>query len=86
MYDTYLYAAAAIVVILVLLYLGGFCCTEGFANVEDKARHLSSWLIDNPDAQYIEFIKANPESNIVEYTKLKQNGQRVGALAEALRI
>ena len=46
--------------------------SEEFANVPDKARILSSWLSQNTSARYTEYIVANPDSNIVEYARLRQ--------------
>ena len=45
---------------------------EDFTTNEEKATQLSQWVTENPSSPYTEFIQSNPESNIVEYTKLKE--------------
>lgn len=82
-------------VILWIYYNGipGFTQSEDFATLDEKARHLTTWIQMHPTGPYVEFIKANPDSNIVEYTKLRQllatrqltGIQRFTTAAKALR-
>lgn len=61
---------AVIAAIIIMAYIAHQ--REDFATVEEKARHLTSWVARNPASPYTEYIRANPESNIVEYARLKE--------------
>lgn len=62
-------AIICVAVLLVIILIRGQ--SEGFSTVEEKAQQLSGWMTQHPTAPYVEYIQANPESNIVEYTKLR---------------
>lgn len=71
--------ALIIAFIIVLIYLCyQHCSSESFANVEEKATQLTQWVNQHPRGKYVEFIQDNPESNIVEYTKLRDLSARTG--------
>ena len=64
---------------------------EDFATVEEKANQLSKWFVTHPNGKYVEFVRDNPESNIVEFTKLRNLSFERGNIStksavEALRI
>lgn len=64
---------------------------EDFANIDEKVAHLREWIETRPRSPYTEYIAANPDSNIVEYARLRQlQSQRMlhdtRALRNALRI
>lgn len=76
------------VILLCVLYFK-YWSNEGFASLDQKAGALSSWLRARPSASYGEYIEANPESNIVEYTKIRsllRKSAREPKISEALRI
>jgi hypothetical protein len=87
-------AAICIAVILYLWVYSRFRCLcfaqEDFATVDEKASQFSEWMTQHPSPTYAEFIQSNPDSNIVEYTKLRELSAR-GQLkkvtaARALRV
>lgn len=71
-----------------------WCGSEDFATVEEKASQLTRWIDNHPTGPYIEFIQANPDSNIVEYNKLRElsatnqltGPHRILTAARALRV
>lgn len=68
---TALLVVLVIIAIIAYYYRASWMC-EGFATPREKASALSRWVSDNPRALYAEYIVANPESNIVEYSKIKE--------------
>ena len=93
--------ACIVAIICVYLYLLAMRVyagqTEDFTTNEEKATQLSQWVTENPSSPYTNFIQANPESNIVEYTKLKEllsngkfisgsNRERIVTASKALRL
>ena len=78
----------AVIIVLIYFYCGR---REDFANVTAKATQLSQWMNAHPNGSYDEFIRNNPESNIVEYTKLRDitassGHTTIGSAVEALKI
>ena len=65
---------------------------EDFANIDSKATVLANWIAARgQSSRYVDFIRDNPDSNIVEYARLRglmvdgtiNNHARV---VEALRV
>ena len=65
---------------------------EDFANIDSKAAVLANWIAARgQSSRYVDFIRDNPDSNIVEYARLRglmvdgtiNNRARV---VEALRV
>jgi len=86
-----------IVIILALIAVFAFVACralhprEDFANIDEKVAHLREWVQARPRAPYTEYITANPDSNIVEYARLRQLQSRhmlhdSRALRDALRV
>jgi hypothetical protein len=45
---------------------------EYFANINDKTTVLTNWFSSHgQSARYVDFIHDNPDSNIVEYARLR---------------
>jgi len=67
---------------------------EDFATPEEKARTLRDWFWNHTAATYNEYILANPESNIVEYTEFRKmltnksssDTERLTSITKALRL
>lgn len=81
--------AIVLIVFFVALYYQG--ARENFSSLGDKADQLSGWMRANPSAVYTQYIDANPSSNIVEYTILRDLHARNklnsrDSVIEALRI
>lgn len=78
------------ILVIILIVLACMQREEDFATVEDKATQLSKWMRAHPGAPYVDFIRANPDSNIVEYTKMRTlyTTHRLGSKSavEALRV
>lgn len=55
-------------------------CSEQFVSLEEKSSQLTKWMNKNPRGRYVKFIQDNPESNIVEYTKLRDLSARTGGV------
>lgn len=85
-----------IVFIIIMVYIVArdsiLAREESFATVGDKARTLSLWMRKNGGAStYTGFIADNPDSNIVEYNKLRAlyDSGRINshsAVVESLKI
>jgi len=73
----------AFIILIVVLYMR-YLTGEGFATIKQKTTKLSEWMKVNPRAPYVEYIRANPESNIVEYTMLRRTP--ANKIQDSLRV
>jgi Flp pilus assembly pilin Flp len=68
---TVLALIALVIVIIIVIRARG---SESFTSVGDKVDELTEWMSAHgggSSATYANFIEDNPDSNIVEYTKLR---------------
>lgn len=84
-------AGIACVFIIILIWTFIRRSREDFATVEEKANQFSKWFMTHPNGKYAEFVRDNPESNIVEFTKLRnlsfeRDNISTKSAVEALRI
>lgn len=75
-----------IIVVVLVIYQALRDREEDFATVREKATALSQWMRAHPRATYREFISENPESNQVEYMKLRTQAKSLDKLIESLKI
>lgn len=64
--------ALVILVIFIVIRHSQPNFAEDFANVDSKATVLSNWFAQHgQSARYVDYIRDNPDSNIVEYSRLR---------------
>jgi len=67
-YDIVLY----IVIILLLIYLLKDYIKENYINKDEKANTIFEWFNNNPSPKYAKYQKEVIDSDIVEYSTIKQ--------------
>lgn len=72
------------IVLAIIIVFAYQCREEGFTTIQEKTRALLAWDRAHPNASYAEFIRENPESNQVEYIKLRSSTP--STLADSLKI
>ena len=84
----------ALICAIAIIWLYSRARQEDFATPAQKASVLYGWISTHPKAPYSEFIRANPESNILEYTEGKRmlaikglsETERLSSITKAFRI
>ena len=61
-----------IVIVILLIFLLKDFFKEGYANKDDKANSIFEWFNNNPNPKYAKYQKEVADSDIVEYSDVKQ--------------
>jgi len=79
-----------VVIILIVALIIYWFSKESFTTIDDKARVYVRWFATNPNPVYVNFLRDNPDSNIVEYNKMMalraQGRMGIDEAIRALRI
>lgn len=75
---------AAICAVIAILLLFVWFAGEGFESRRGKAEQIHAWF-QRPDPRYADYKAAFPESNIVEYEKVRMSDRSLAAIESVVK-